>query len=290
MFVRRVVGAFCHGLQELQDDMVAMREFEYCSLVHIQNWSEAPRGVPLFDSTVTVQNIPVSNNADEPSSALKIRSAGGDFWRGGALSLTATPDQSSLRLTISYDVGRFRDEDIVRMMGHVSTLLEEMAAEVDRPLGSLPMLTGSELDEQLVHWNDTAVEYRRDCVHELFEEQVVRTPDAVAVSFKEEVLTYSQLNARANQLAHHLIQFGVGPEVLVGLCLDRSLEMVVGILGVLKAGAAYVPLDPTYSSDRLAFMLDDLTGIRAALPRSLHGCAPKFIRACYMSGHGLVAG
>ncbi|MBR8841198.1 MAG: amino acid adenylation domain-containing protein, partial [Stigonema ocellatum SAG 48.90 = DSM 106950] len=110
----------------------------------------------------------------------------------------------------------------------------------------------------LVEWNDTLSEYPQDkCIHQLFEEQVERTPNAVAVVFENNSLTYLQLNQRANQLAHHLLSLGVGPEVLVGICVERSVEMVVGLLGILKAGGAYVPLDPTYPQEHLAYMLSD---------------------------------
>jgi len=120
------------------------------------------------------------------------------------------------------------------------------------------MLTRSESHQLLTRWNDTGAEYPQDrCIHQLFEEQVERTPDAVAVVFEDERLTYRQLNARANQLAHHLKSLGTGPEILVGICVDRSLEMIVGLLGILKAGGAYVPLDPTYPRDRLAYMVED---------------------------------
>ena len=117
------------------------------------------------------------------------------------------------------------------------------------PLDELSRLTERERRQLLVEWNDTAADYPRDqCIHQLFEEQVERTPDAVAVVFEDRQLTYAQLNARANQLARHLRRLGVGPEVLVGLCVERSLEMVVGLLGILKAGGAYVPLDPDLSA------------------------------------------
>src|SRR5581483_2692535 len=110
----------------------------------------------------------------------------------------------------------------------------------------------------LVEWNETAAEYPQDrCVHELFEEQAARTPEAVAVVYEGAALNYRQLNARANRLAHHLRGLGVGPDVIVGLCVERSLEMVVGLLGILKAGGAYLPLDPQYPAERLAFMLKD---------------------------------
>ena len=120
------------------------------------------------------------------------------------------------------------------------------------------MLTEFEQQQLLVEWNDTQVDYPHDkCIHQLFEEQVERTPDAVAVVFENQQLTYQELNCRANQLAHYLQSLGVGADVLVGICVERSLEMVVGLLGILKAGGAYVPLDPDYPTERLSFMLED---------------------------------
>ncbi len=121
----------------------------------------------------------------------------------------------------------------------------------------LPLLAEADRHRVLVEWNDTVAPYPRECVQQLFEAQVKRTPDAVAVVFGDARLTYRELNRRANQLAHFLRARGVGPDVLVGLCLGRSLEMLVGLLGILKAGGAYVPLDPSYPAERLAFMLAD---------------------------------
>jgi amino acid adenylation domain-containing protein len=119
-------------------------------------------------------------------------------------------------------------------------------------------LTEAERHQLLFEWNDTQADYPKDtCIHQLFEAQVERTPDAVAVVFEGQQLTYKQLNCRANQLAHYLQKLGVGPEVLIGICMERSLDMIVGLLGILKAGGAYVPLDPTYPLERLAFMLED---------------------------------
>ena len=128
-----------------------------------------------------------------------------------------------------------------------------------------------------MQWNDTAVDYPRDrCIHQLFEQQVARTPDATAVVFEDTRLTYAELNARANQLAHHLITLGVGPDVLVGLCLERSLELVVGLLGILKAGGAYVPLDPGYPAPRLAFMLEDTQAPVLLTQHKLLGQLPPY--------------
>ncbi len=119
-------------------------------------------------------------------------------------------------------------------------------------------LSAAERHKILVEWNNTQTDYPKDkCIHQLFEAQVQRTPNAIAVVFEDQQLTYHELNRRANQLAHHLHSLGVGPEVIVGICIDRSLDMVVGLLGILKAGGAYVSLDPTYPKERLAFMLAD---------------------------------
>src|SRR5258706_4844709 len=143
------------------------------------------------------------------------------------------------------------------MARHFGGLLEGIAAaDPEQRIGELPLLTEAERHQLLVEWNDTATDYPRDrCIHELFEAQVARTPEAVAVVFEGQQLSYGELNARANQLAHHLIGLGAGPEVLVGVCMERSLELIVGLLGILKAGAAYVPLDPGYPSKRFELML-----------------------------------
>ena len=144
------------------------------------------------------------------------------------------------------------------MAGHYLNLLQGIVADPEQTISELPLLSEAERRQLLVEWNQTQTEYPRDkCVHQLFEAQVERSPDAIAVVFGDEQLTYRELNSRANQLAHYLQKQGVGPETLVGICMERSLEMVVGLLGILKAGGAYVPLDPTYPQERLGFMLQD---------------------------------
>src|SRR5713226_1017893 len=127
----------------------------------------------------------------------------------------------------------------------------------NRLLGNLNLLSNSRRHQILEEWNETRHEVEGGSVPELFEAQVERTPEAVAVVYEEEELSYRELNERANQLAHYLIGLGVGPEDVVGICLERSLEMVVALLGILKAGAAYLPLDPEYPRQRLALMLED---------------------------------
>ncbi|MEG3972562.1 amino acid adenylation domain-containing protein, partial [Microcoleus sp. T2B6] len=157
-----------------------------------------------------------------------------------------------------YNPDLFDDATIARMTGHFQTLLEAIAANPKQAISKLPLLTEQERHQLLVEWNNTEIEYPQDkCIHQLFEEQVERSPDAVAVVFEEEQLTYRELNARANQLAHYLRAKGVRLEVLVGICVERSFNMIVGILGILKAGGAYVSIDPAYPSERIAYMLDD---------------------------------
>jgi amino acid adenylation domain-containing protein/FkbM family methyltransferase len=157
-----------------------------------------------------------------------------------------------------YNTDLFDASTIERMTGHFMTLLEGIIANPEQQISQLPLLTAVEQQQLLVEWNDTQADYPSDkCIHQLFEEQVQRTPDAIAVVFEDQQLTYQQLNCRANELAHYLKSLGVGTDVLVGICVERSIEMVVGLIGILKAGGAYVPLDPEYPTERLRFMLDD---------------------------------
>jgi amino acid adenylation domain-containing protein len=173
-----------------------------------------------------------------------------------ALELDDRPEGLIGRFVYSTDL--FEAATIQRMLGHWQTLLEGIVTDPDRSIATLPLLTAAEQQQLLVDWNATQAPYPQDtCFHQLFEQQAARTPEAVAVVFAQQHLTYRQLDERANRLAHHLRALGVGPEVLVGLCLERSLDLLVGLLGILKAGGAYVPLDPTYPPERLAFMLED---------------------------------
>ncbi|MCV3216971.1 amino acid adenylation domain-containing protein [Plectonema radiosum NIES-515] len=174
------------------------------------------------------------------------------------LSLLMEEGEQGITGEFEYDVDLFETDTIERMTMHFQTLLAGIIANPDHPIGTLPLLTEAEQHQLLVEWNDTLSQYPVDkCIHQLFEEQVEHTPDAIAVVYEDQQLTYSELNDRANQLAHYLRTIGVELEVLVGICVDRSLEMIVGLLGILKAGGTYVPLDPTYPSERLAFMLAD---------------------------------
>jgi natural product biosynthesis luciferase-like monooxygenase protein len=167
------------------------------------------------------------------------------------------PD-GALEVTAEYALDLFTGETIQRFLGHFQTVLEAMAADPARRISQLPLLTAAEREQAVNGWNATARDYPRTrCLPELFEEQVARTPDAVALVFDDEQLTYAELNARAEALAAELRTQRVGPDVLVGICVERSLAMMVGLLAIHKAGGAYLPLDPTYPKERIAFMLQD---------------------------------
>src|SRR4029077_9062696 len=157
-----------------------------------------------------------------------------------------------------YNVDLFDAATMRRMAGHFRTLIEAVAANPDARISELPLLDNAERNRILLQWKDTHRDYSRDVrLHELIEAQVERTPDATAVVFEDERLTYRELNRRANRLAHRLRELGVGPEVIVAVFAERSVEMVIGLVATLKAGGAYLPLDPTYPPDRLAFIVSD---------------------------------
>ena len=163
-----------------------------------------------------------------------------------------------LRVDFVYSTDLFHAETVQRMLTHYEGLLEGVVADPQRRISELPLLSDSERHQLLVEWNDTAADYPRDaCVHQLFEAQAARTPDAAAVVFEDRQLSYGELNARANRLARRLIEFGVEREVLVGICVERTPEMMIGLLGILKAGGAYVPIDPKWPPDRVRRVVEN---------------------------------
>jgi amino acid adenylation domain-containing protein len=212
---------------------------------------------PLFQVMFVLQNAP---RRTEECAGLTLEEVRGVDTGTAKLDLTLYLEETEQGLAgeCEYSMDLFDAGTIARLIEHFQTLLAGIVADPDQHLSQLPLLSEAERQQLLVAWNETQADYPAEaCLHELFEAQVERTPEAVAVVCEEQQLTYQELNQRANQLAHHLRTRGVGPEVCVGLCLERALELVVGLLGILKAGGAYVPLDPTYPPERLAFMLQD---------------------------------
>ncbi len=251
---RELLGRVREGLLDVQDH----RAIPFDKVVELLRPRRDPSRAPLFQTMLiwkdrgvqmqfieleglTVSHLAAHTRAAKYDLTLYLTDAGDEIW-----------------LEVEYCTDLFSADMIGRLVGHFQTLLDGIVANPEERLDALPLLTSAECQQVLVEWNDTAADYPRDsCLHELFEEQVERTPGKVAVVFEDNRYTYSELNQRADQLARHLRSLGVGPEVLVGLYLERSLEMVVGLMGVLKAGGAYLPLDPSYPADRLGFMLDD---------------------------------
>jgi len=175
------------------------------------------------------------------------------------MTLSLVEQEEGIGGWIEYQSDLFDEESMRRMARHYEQLLSAVAGnEVEREVSRLSLMSEAEREQALVQWNETGREYPREsCIHQLFEAQAARSPEAVALVFKDEQLTYGELNHRANQLAHYLRGQGVRAETLVGVLMRRSVEMVVGILGVWKAGGAYVPLDPEYPQERVRMMVED---------------------------------
>jgi amino acid adenylation domain-containing protein/FkbM family methyltransferase len=245
-------------LREIRAQWIDVRPHEHTALLKVRDWSEIPAGTPLFETLLVFENYLLNTALQRQGGAWEKREVRLHAQTNYPLTM-AGYQEPELLLVLAYDRRRFDDDAMARMLGHFRNLLENIVANPERRLAEIAMLDETERRQLLVEWNDTRGDYPEDrCVHQLFESQVQRTPDAVAVVFEEQRLTYRELDARANQLAHHLIdRYGVGPEVLVGLCVERCPEMVIGILAILKAGAAYAPLDPNYPAERLRFMLED---------------------------------
>jgi amino acid adenylation domain-containing protein len=174
------------------------------------------------------------------------------------LTLLATETEAGINCSLEYNTDLFDAATITRMLDHLRRLFEAAVANPSRPIGDLPLLSDAEQYQLLTEWNSTTTDYPRDaCVHELFEAQVASAPEATALVYEDETLTYRQLNDRANQLAHRLRALGVGPEETVGVLMERSFELIIAMLATLKAGGAYVPLSPSYPPERLALMCED---------------------------------
>ncbi|HEX6287553.1 MAG TPA: AMP-binding protein, partial [Herpetosiphonaceae bacterium] len=252
-------------------DAFAHQQYPFALLVERLQPQRDPSRSPLFQVMFVLQKNQRRDDVDLAAFALGV--AGAQMTLADltieSLALAQQATQVDLTLTMAevngsfvaafeYNRDLFDTSTIARMAGHFVTLLDGIVADPGRRLASLPLLSAAERQQMLVQWNATRAPYPAEqCYHELFEQQAARTPDAIAVIAGDERLSYHELNARANQVAHELRILGVGPDVPVGICVERSAMMLIGLLGILKAGGAYVPLDPAYPQERMAFMLDD---------------------------------
>src|SRR6266545_1969693 len=255
-------------LSDLQMRQAAALQYEYSSLIDIQGWSEVPRGNPLFDTLFVFENYPVDSTVREKGMDVGVRRVR-VIERTNYPITTVVEPGPRLTVRITYDAGRFDRQSIAQMVERYATLLERFAADPDRCLGAISILTESDQDE-IVRLNRTQLDFgnaRR--VTGLWREAVRNHPGSIAVSQGSQVLTFDELDRRSNQLARYLRELGVGPEAPVGICIERSIEMVIAVWGVLKSGGAYVPLDTLSPSDRLRFMVED-TWIKIILADSHH--------------------
>lgn len=245
-------------LKALRSQHVAVRDYEHTPLIKVQAWSDMTPGVPLFESIVVFENYSLNTTLQQQSGNWQNRHVQLHEQPGLPLVLLGCLD-AELLLKISYDRSRFDQAAIARLLGHLQTLLAGMIAHPEQSLADLTLVTEAEQHQLLVEWNDTAVPYTQDvCLHQLFEAQVVCNPDAIAVVYENQQLTYGEVNHQANQLAHHLQSLGVGSGTFVGVYLNRGLEMIPALLGILKAGGAYVPLEPSFPEARVQWILDSL--------------------------------
>ncbi len=191
------------------------------------------------------------------------------------LTLSVVEVENSLSAFLEYDTDLFAESTIGRMAAHIQVLLEGIVNNPEARLSDLPLLTPQENQQLLIGWNATEALYPRDkCLHQLFEAQVEQTPDGLAVVLEGQSLTYTELNVKANQLAHYLRGLGIGPEISVGLCVERSLQMIIGIFGILKAGGTYVPIDPNYPKERIADLLEDSCAVLLLIQEHLLASLP----------------
>ena len=244
-------------LRALRASERSVRPFEHSPLVSVQGWSEVPPGHPLFESLVVFDHALLDSQMRGQGEAFARRRFRLIERTNYPLTLYAYAE-SGLVSKLAYDEPRFDAETAERLLASFERMLEAIVADPARPLESLPLFAADEEHRLLVAWNATAAPFPQDeCIHHQIEAQTERTPDAPALVFRDETLSYAELNARANRLAHHLRGLGVGPDVRVALCADRSIELVVALLAIHKAGGAYVPLDPSYPPDRIGYMISD---------------------------------
>ncbi|MFO0762808.1 MAG: non-ribosomal peptide synthase/polyketide synthase, partial [Byssovorax sp.] len=258
----------------LQAQQSEIREFEHTPLVTVQGLSEVPRGTPLFESLLVFDNYPIEDSGPEPDKAAwteqQERAPADKPRRRGTSMGDARVDEKSnypltiiaslrtvLTIKIGFDLGRFDRPVVSRLLRHLETLLEGMVRAPSASIGSLSLLRDDERKALLFGWNATDAAYPAEAtLHGMFESIAAERPDATALIFDGRAITYRALNEEANRLAHHLRSLDAGRDTQVGICVERSPAMVIALLAVLKTGAAYVPLDPTYPRERLALMIE----------------------------------
>jgi len=253
-------------LKKLQERLVELRQYEYSSLVQVQEWSDVPRGRALFESIFVFENYPVDSSLAARRDVPEISGLRSIEQTNYPLTIAAEPG-AQLSLHAGYKTDRFDTAAVCRMLRHLETLLEGMIARPQQRVSELPLLSAAKRELLIREWNETHADFPSLTLHELFERQAETTPDAVALIFEGERLSYRELNGRANRLAHYLRGSGLRRGALVGVCLGRGPELIISLLGILKAGAAFVIIDPEYPKERLAYMLADAQPLHVIYPQ-----------------------
>jgi amino acid adenylation domain-containing protein/non-ribosomal peptide synthase protein (TIGR01720 family) len=252
-------------LQDLQTKELTRRQYEHTSLTEIQGWSEVPRGTPLFQTLYVYENYPSTPSYDK--SGIDILELRREEQTNYPLNLIVVPGDR-LSIQLMYEKRNFDDKNILQIQNHLVQVLSQMISDKEKTLSEIVYLLPQERKQLFDDWNGINVKYPGEhVIHKLFEEQAVLHPEAVAVVFQNWGLTYRELNQRANQLAYYLQRRGLRAESLIGICMERSLEMIIGILGILKAGGVYVPLDPASPQHRLQYILED-AGVNLVISQS----------------------
>ncbi len=266
--------ALLQWLEALQSEQIRARQFEHCRLTSIHAWSGAARTRPLFESIVVFENYP-SSSLGRTVQSLGVSDISVIETTNYPLALIAAPGEE-LELRLNYDLSRFDFSAAERMASHLQMLLEAIAANPESRLSGLPVITAAEEAIVVREWNQTEAPYPSDrCLDALFADQVARTPHAIAVRYEGESLSYAELDTRAGRVAAALRSRGVGPETLVAIALDRSPGMIVAILGILKAGGAWLPIAVDQPADRISFLLEDASPAAVISKASFRGMLPQ---------------
>ncbi len=252
-------------LHRIQARQIEREQYSYSRLVDIHGWSDVPRGLPLFNTIVVFENVPRETvPLHERDIDLAIENTRFLFRTNYPLTLMVVPDER-VKLRIAFDESLFEPATVGRMLGHLRNLIEEIAGDPEKRITEYSPFSDDERRTILVTWNDAGADYPTDrCIHELFEKRAAELPDSTAAVFfagdgfgTSENITYGELDRRACRIANRLIGIGARPGTPVGIYMARSPDLVVSVLGVLKVGAAYVPLDPSYPAERLRYMIED---------------------------------
>ena len=244
-------------LKQIQNRQMEISEYEYSPLVDVQGWSSVPRGQLLFESILVFENHPADESRDEEGRGPELSDVQYFERSNYPLALLVVPGVK-LEVTLVYDSAQFNKSVISRILEHLKTVLGRIVSNPNQQLSEIEILPEQEHHQILRDWNGVETNQLIDqCWHRGFESKVTEQAQNTALVYKDQRLNYGELNRRANQIAHHLVELGVKPETLVGIYLGRSIDMIVGLVAILKAGGAYLPLDPTYPKERLKFMVED---------------------------------